>query len=139
LNVPLEEVLRRAGLSVPVAPLPIVALADASLRILDNEVPDTLPVVPAPPSLPPNAEAVLCHTPSSTMFGWIFAYVASEKIEPTAVGHLSCVRLRDGTELIRFLKPSLVPDRFDLVSLLGARPVRGVEVLTATPVLYIRP
>lgn len=118
--------------------LSIVSTADGSLTLHRRPVPHAYPPVPVPSSLPPHAIGALCTDKDCNTFGWVFAYAPLENIAPAAIGRLALIRLRDGTELIRFLKPAIRLGRFDLVPLSAARPFPDVEILAATPILFIQ-
>lgn len=138
LNVSLDELLRRFGVYVNERSLPIVSTADGSLTLHRRPVPHAYPPVPVPSSLPPHAVGALCTDKDCNTFGWVFAYAPLENIAPAAIGRLALIRLRDGTELIRFLKPAIRLGRFDLVPLSAARPFPDVEIEAASPILFMQ-
>lgn len=63
----------------------------------------------------------------------LFIRRETEGLDDGALGDLAVVRLADGRTLVKELRPSTSPARFDLMSL-NAPPIEGVEILWATPV-----
>ena len=91
------------------------------------------------PDLPLNTVSVVCTDAVSPMRGWQFCFVEAQGVSADAVSRLCVVRLEDGDEMIRFVRPSLRIGRFDLLPLFTKRPYAEVEIAAATPVLHIRP
>lgn len=139
LDVPLDMVLSKTGLSIPTCIIPIIGTVDRSLRITNNQPKISLPPIPSFPDLPLDAVSVVCTDAASPMAGWTFCYVPTDKVEASAIGRLCVVRLADGDEMIRFVRPSLQLGRFDLLSISQKRHFPAVSITAATPVLHIRP
>lgn len=138
LNLPLDELLRRCGIYVNERSLPIVYTTDGSLHIHRKPPPHAYPPLPVHSSLPPHAVGALCTEKGCNTFGWVFAFTPPRDIAPAAVGRFSLIRLRDGSELIRFLKPAIRQGRFDLVPFSSVRPFTDVEIEAATPILFVQ-
>lgn len=136
LEVSLYELLRRAGTEPPAEgmTLPLVGSLNGALDITIGKHPP----VASMPIFEQSAVGLICDDSSSSFYGWIFAYVPAAAIQPSAIGRLSVVHLKGGRMFIRFLKPGLHSDRFDLVPLSG-HTLRDVDdVCSASPVLHIR-
>lgn len=63
----------------------------------------------------------------------LFIRRETEGLDEGALGDLAVVRLADGRTLVKELRSSATPGRFDLMSL-NAPPIEAVELLWATPV-----
>lgn len=138
-DVPLEIVLAKAGVTVPVTIIPIVGVADHGLNITRRPPNPSVPPMASFPDLPLNTVSVVCTDHESTMSGWTFCYVPATDVLASAIGRLSLVTLIDGSEMIRFVRPSLQMGRFDLIPVIPKKPFPAVEIAAATPVLHIRP
>ena len=69
---------------------------------------------------------------------WIFVYVSTADIQPSAVGRLSIVKLASGKMVIRFLKQGINVRMFDLAPITGPS-LNNFDVAAASPVLFIGP
>lgn len=138
-DVPLEVVLAKAGVTVPVSVVPVVGIVDQGLNVSRKPLPHPIPPMPSFPDLPLNTVSVICTDAESVMSGWTFCFVPASGVEPAAIGRLAFVTLPDGAEMIRFVRPSLQMGRFDLLQVVPKRPYSAVEIQTATPILHIRP
>ena len=69
---------------------------------------------------------------------WIFVYVPTAGIQPSAVVRLSVVNLASGTMVIRFLKQGINVRMFDLAPITGPS-LNNFDVAAASPVLFIGP
>lgn len=138
-DVPLEIVLKKVGVTVPVTVIPIVGVADQRLNITRQPPNPSVPPMASFPDLPLNTVSVVCTDHESTMSGWTFCYVPATDVLASAIGRLSLVTLIDGSEMIRFVRPSLQMGRFDLIPVIPKKPFPAVEIAAATPVLHIRP
>ena len=138
-DVPLEIVLTKAGVTVPVSVIPIVGVADHGLNITRRLPSPAVPPMASFPDLPLNTVSVICTDLESTMSGWTFCYVPAVEVLVSAIGRLSVITLIDGSEMIRFVRPSLQIGRFDLLPLIPKKHYPSVEIAAATPVLHIRP
>lgn len=139
LDAPLELVLGKAGIAVPVRAIPVVGIVDDNLQISRNALRPAIPPLPSFPDLPLNAVGVVCTDTSSPLSGWHFCFVPASAVSPDAVGRLCVVTLANGQEMIRFVRPSLRIGLYDLLPFFNKRPYTGVELVSAIPVLHIRP
>lgn len=139
LDAPLELVLGKAGVPVPVRSIQVVGVVDDALNVIRNIQRPAIPPLAAFPDLPLNAVGVVCTDTTSPAWGWHFCFVPANGVSPDAVGRLCVVTLADGQEMIRFVRPSLRIGFYDLLPLFNKRPYTAVELVSATPVLHIRP
>ena len=137
LGVSLYDLLRRAGIDPPSEgmTLPIVGSVSGVFEITMS---GKFPPVTSIPLIEQSAVGLICDDSASPFYGWIFTYIPSSDIEPSAIGRLSVVKLSSGKMLIRFLNPGLHTGKFDLMPLNGPA-YTNFAVFTASPVLYIRP
>jgi hypothetical protein len=137
-DVSLYELLRRAGTDLPPPEgmaLPVVGSVNGMLHV----TPGKHPPVASMPIFERAAVGLICDDHDSLFYGWIFVYVPAEDIQSSAIGRLSVVQLASGQRLIRFLKPGLHADQFNLVPFSGRSFLNVDDVCAATPVLHIRP
>lgn len=96
-DVPLEIILAKAGVTVPVKIIPIVGIADHGLNITRRSPNPSVPPMASFPDLPLNTVSVICTDLESTMSGWTFCYVPASDVLASAIGRLSVVTLIDGS------------------------------------------
>ena len=137
-GVSVYEIIKRAG-AEPLAKelsLPIVGSLNSTL---DVTISNKYPPVASIPVLEQGAEGFICDDNASPYYGWIFVHVPSPSIQPAAISRLSVVKLAGGKMVIRFLKQGLHAGRFDLTPLAIGSNLSNFEILSASPVLFIRP
>ena len=104
LAIPVEEVLRRAGVKVAnetKATVPVIGVADVTGSISAKF--DGPKRIERPNSGFGDLSAVRIDAPHSPLDGWNAYFVPAGKIEPEAVGRMSIVSVRGGRSPSRFL------------------------------------
>ena len=97
--------------------------------------------ISAPGVVPPGTVAIAAtangHSASNLIIGGMFFVKITDRLEPSAIGHLSLVRLTRGPWMLRTIKPSIEVGLYDLVGPGGI--LEAQQVIAGSPVLLIRP
>lgn len=135
LNLPLEEVLRRAGIVVSsqTETVEIKSLIDESMVLHPRPGRSRVPAPAGGAAL----SAARVENSASQFFGWTFFYTARKAVDADVIGRLCVVKLRDGSEKIRFIKPSIDRQSYRLIGLDGL-PEEDAPVIAASPILWIQ-
>lgn len=145
LGQPLALVLAHAGLDWKTVAhnsadvVPIAGTIDATHTITRGR---TVGRVARPPQVPEGAEALVyqtAQTKADMVDGWIlYATPASEGVEAECVGRLSVARLRDGREVVGFIRRGLGPGAYQIWDHTGLL-INEAQLAACTPVLLIQP
>lgn len=150
LGVPLDEVVRHAGIEVArqnEAPVPIIGVALETGEIVApaGEFSHGPRKADRPQGLPDDAAAIRVRSPLSPMDGWIVYFVPTSRVEPDAIGRFSVVQLggkggKGGTKWLRVPSRSYEQGKWVLRGLCGdeRRELSDVDLASAWPVLAIR-
>lgn len=114
LGVPVEEVLKNAGLTLgkPISnPVRIVGSVSYANRI---ELIDTDDVVESPPMMPAETVALTVGDPDSLLYGSLLFYKPESEINPDAIGRLSIVKLRSGKSILARIDRGIRPGFYNL-------------------------
>jgi transcriptional regulator with XRE-family HTH domain len=168
LGVPVEQVLKNAGLALEQNQPRLVALYGAVNRDSQIEFFDDQTTVEVPPALPSAVVAVVVMNHDSLIHRALAYFLLEDSINPGAIGRLSIARLRDGRMFFSRIEPgsrsglynlkvrsSSAPQdagdagRTELKQYLtgrsadsGMKPdgfLRDVALTAATPILLIQP
>lgn len=121
--------------------IPVVGHISADGTVeMDIEKPTR--VVSAPGSVPPGTVAIAGngssqHMASTLLVGGLFFVQMTDRLEPSAVGHLSLVRLHKGPWMLRTIKPAPEVGMYDLVGPAGT--LQSQSIVAGSPILMIRP
>jgi transcriptional regulator with XRE-family HTH domain len=137
LNVPVEEVLRQAGL--PVSPagrrVRLAGTVDEHGEIHLSDSPEA--DVDAPASAPEGTVAVRATSSAQLMRHALVFFRPAAGVDPSAIGRLAICRIGEGPWLLRSVTPGVEPGTYDLAALAGD--IVGATLSAAVPVLWIRP
>lgn len=135
LNQPLEEVLRQAGVTVSsqTETVEVTSLIDESMTLHPRPGRSRTPAPAGGAAL----SAARVENSASQFFGWTFFYSTRKAVDADAMGRLCVVKLRDGSEKIRFIKPSIDRQYYRLIGLDGL-PEEDAPVIAASPVFWIQ-
>jgi len=145
LNVPVEDVMRRAGADVVGSSernaIPLVGWVDADGNAkLDWTKDDHR--VDFDTDLPPTAAAIQYRTAQTKadMFdGWLAAILPPREPDESAMLDRMCVvGLKGGGTLLRKVRRGYTPGRYTLTSVF-VEPIHDAELAWFSPVLFIRP
>jgi len=107
----------------------------------DIDLDQPVRMIDAPARVPPGTVAIAAtsshHNASNLIIGGTFFVQITDRLEPSAIGRLSLVRLEKGPWLLRTIKPSIEHDTYDLIGPSGT--MEGQRVIAGSPVLLIRP
>lgn len=146
INAPLNEVLTRAGMDVHIvtakAPdaAPLVGTIDATHTVASIDRPGAR--VSRPSELPDTVVALVyqtARTKADMLDNWlVFVEPLAGTVNPNSIGRLAHVRLRDGREMVVFVRRGAFPGVHQLWDYTG--PVMTeAQLNAANPVLLIRP
>jgi len=138
-GVSVEDVMRQAGARPPGGPtsVPLVATLTHQLDLVPVSEPRRIDM-PAATTISGHLIAARCEDASSIYYGYTIFFERSEGVAFEAVGRMSVVTLKDGSEHVRFLRNGLAPGKFVLMDM-GGRPEESAEVIAATPVFLAKP
>lgn len=140
LGVPLEEVLRHAGLKLPeMRSFPITGWVDEGAAY--HELSEHLPA-PGPDSLPADAQAAQIRALGDLTDGWLLFHGGRERLGPGVWGRLCLAGVEAGNVCLGFVNKSYKPGLADLRCGLIHRPpghMEGVPVAWASPIILIQP
>jgi transcriptional regulator with XRE-family HTH domain len=96
-------------------------------------------LVDVPKNTPPSMVAARVEERSSDQYGWCYFFDPSDTVLPTAIDSLSVCYLKNGSVLIRFLDNKT--DTWGCYNLVDfdKKTESNVQVVAATPVLWIKP
>jgi transcriptional regulator with XRE-family HTH domain len=114
LGVPVEEVLKNAGLSLEQNQPRLVALYGAIDSGNQVEVFEDRTTVEAPPILPSNVVAVVVMNHDSLIHRALAYFLLEDTINPGAIGRLAIARLRDGRMFFSRIEPGSRPGLYNL-------------------------
>lgn len=142
LGVPLDEVLRRAGVEPPKeggTTVPIVGWVDESGEIHMEKVqgPKT---APRPVEVPQDAVALRIQD-GGPMDGWLAYFVPGDHLEPDAVGRWSVSKVTNGPQYLRVLQRGYESGKWSLQPMRPAvdvKKIENVKVDWACPVFWIK-
>ena len=140
LEVPIEDVLRAAGVPLPVAhtrQVPLTAHFDGE-SVTAVEPTER---IPAPPDVPDNATAILCRTarsPAEALDGWLLFTAPRAATNNQVLNCLCLVWLTGGAQVLAYVKRGYRPQTFNLHPIAGA-PLENVAIEFFAAVLWIRP
>lgn len=145
LRVPVEAVLRHAGVRLRHSAenggqvvCALVGAVDSDMNVRDGSVAGE---VPGHAGLPHDAVAIRVQTAGTSadmMDGWLLFFQPSKGMEPAMVTRLCIADLADGKKIVGNLRRGYAPGTYNVVV-----PVRGMvenlEIVNATPILWIKP
>ncbi|MGF7213615.1 transcriptional regulator with XRE-family HTH domain [Skermanella aerolata] len=114
LGVPVEEVLKNAGLALEQNQPRLVALYGAVNPSSQIEIFDDRTTVEAPPNLPSTVVAVVVLDHDSLIHRALAYFLLEDSINPGAIGRLSIARLRDGRMFFSRIEPGSRPGLYSL-------------------------
>lgn len=114
LGVPVEEVLKNAGLALEQNQPRLVALYGAVNPSSQIEIFDDRTTVEAPPNLPSTVVAVVVMNHDSLIHRALAYFMLEDSINPGAIGRLSIARLRDGRMFFSRIEPGTRPGLYSL-------------------------
>lgn len=133
LDVPIGEVLKRAGVAVRVGDVSVPVRGTVGGA---GDLAGTRRAVAAPADMGSETVAIRIDEPGALHHGWVLFYYPSDQVLPEAVGRLSVVRV-DDRETIGFVARGLDEGTYSVTPLQG--PTTGdVRLRSATPVRWIR-
>ncbi len=154
LSVPVEDVLRNAGLELsggptqqsaargaatPTATAPLGGTVDAKGEV-HLDIKGAKQQIDAPPRLPAGAIVIRAAGDvfaPTVMRGALLFFKPSDAVEPSAVGRLSVVRLGNRKLHLAHVAPGFDFDRYNLLDAQGEK--ENIALTAATPVLWIKP
>jgi transcriptional regulator with XRE-family HTH domain len=141
LKVPLDEVLRHAGLKLPeFRAYPIIGSLDADGVFTESE--EAVPA-PGPDTLPPDAKVVQVRADGAVADGWLlFIEAARSRPTPQVYGRLALARIAKGPVVLAHARRGYRPGALTLevgVPWGAGRLMKDAPVEWASPVLLIQP
>jgi hypothetical protein len=136
LGTPVPELMVRFGLRETAPSASAVALVGTvgdRGEIHLNEGHGTLP----PPHVPGGAVAVRNEDPMSHTFGWTYFYELRNGIDIDAINRLCVVTLKNGSQMLRIVRPGFNPNTYFLINLTTGHS-ESAEITSASPVIWIR-
>lgn len=139
-GVPVDEVLRQAGVSGPQGSskprVNVVGSVEPSGRVVHTITSGPRTAI-APPGVDPSCEA-LRVADGSPLAGWLMFYRPSPIVAPTAIGRLCVVKLIGARPtLVRIVKQGTEIGYYDLTDLLGNSETNA-RLEWASPVLWMQ-
>lgn len=140
LEVPIEDVLRAAGVPLPTSQarqVPLAAHYDGE-SVTNIEPTEHMP---APPDVPDDAIGILCRTarsPAEALDGWLLFTAPRTATNNQALNRLCLVWLKCGKQVLAYVKRGYRPHSFNLQPIAGV-PLENVVIEFFAPILWIRP
>lgn len=148
LNVPVDELLRRAGSPLPATVpvrtgrgprmVPVVGHfegdGEVQLHITGDEI-------PGPDELPLKTGVLIGRTaagPMRLMDGWALYVAQHSNVPADIIGRYSVARTKSGLVLLRWVTRSYQQGHYNLLSCFSAS-VENIELDWASPVIWIKP
>lgn len=141
LGVPINEVLRAAGVEVPSSlarTVPLVGHFDGDTV----QAAETSEHLAAPLDLPDDAVCILCRTAmsrSEVLDGWQLFVAPRRQANNEILNRLCLLWPRNNKRtLIAYVKRGYRPNTYNLQPLIGDR-IENIEIDTFAPIMWIRP
>lgn len=136
LGVSVEEILEHLGVEAPLgASVPIVGTFNDKGEITPRK---KGPRAPGNPVVPADAVAIRNEDPISAHYGWTAYYQPrGNGISQDAVGRTSVCTLKNGKQVMGYLRAGMKSGRYTVVPLANP-PIENVEVASAAPVLWVK-
>lgn len=140
LTIPVTEVMRQAGVTVPddTRALMMRAWVDAAGH-LHEVTTKTQRRVNAPADVPSVGLVAQLRASELTSDGWMFFCGAFDSRVEGFIDRLCVIELKRDGHVLGILKRGYDEEKFNLVPYTGAPTIQSVDAVSAAPVLWIRP